>query len=165
MNIASPGDTTVENNKLRARSERSLRNIPRIAKMNTESMATHCDMSIAMRIASSIRNTRSRTTENPKNLPNMIIHRRMGFERMRYIVRPSISRAMSPPARNSITARPESSIKESQKSIITRLFSPRARESSPRDKIISTMERKIISEKNRLRTISRNVLSAILNIL
>jgi hypothetical protein len=83
MSIASHGDTMAENNKLKARRERSLRNIPRIAKKNIESRITHCDMSIAMRIPSSIRITRNRTTENPVNLPTIIIPLRIGFESMR----------------------------------------------------------------------------------
>ncbi len=72
---------------------------------------------------------------------------------------------MSHPARNNITASPESSINESQKSTITRLFSPKARESSMRESVIKITERKIINEKKRFRTNSRKVLSAILNIL
>ena len=81
------------------------------------------------------------------------------------MVRPSISRAMSHPARNNITAKPESSINESPKSIITRLFSPSAKELSQSDNKIKTTERKIISDKNLLRINSLKVLSAILNIL
>jgi hypothetical protein len=64
-----------------------------------------------------------------------------------------------------MTANPESSRKDSQKSIITRLLSPRARESRPRDRAMRMIERKIINEKNRLRTNSRKVLRAILNII
>lgn len=118
-----------------------------------------------IRIINSMRTTKERTMENPVNFPRMITPLRIGFESIRYIVRPSISRAISQPARKRITANPESSKKESQKSIITRLLSPRARESSPRDRAIRIMERKIINEKNRLRTNSRKVLRAILNII
>ena len=70
---------------------------------------------------------------------------------------------MSPPASSNMTASPESSRNESQKSIITRLFSHRANESSPSESATRITERNMMSEKNRLRTISRNVLSAMLN--
>lgn len=115
-------------------------------------------------MASSMRSTSESTAANPVNLPNMIDPRLMGLERMRYIVRPSISRAMRPPASRSMTASPESSRNDRPKSIITRLFSHRANESSQSDSAIKMTERNMMSEKNRLRTISRNVLSAILNI-
>lgn len=94
-----------------------------------------------------MRTTRNNTAANPMNLPMMIIPRLIGFDSMRYIVLPSISRAMSHPARSSTTARPESSKNERPKSIITRLFSPRANESSPSDRAIRIIERNIISEK------------------
>ena len=68
MNMASQGDTMVENNKLSASRERSLRNIQRIAKKNMESKTTHCETSIAISIISSMRNTSSKTPENPVNL-------------------------------------------------------------------------------------------------
>jgi hypothetical protein len=71
---------------------------------------------------------------------------------------------MSPPAKRSMTARPDSSRNESQKSMITRLFSPSASESSPSESATRITERNMMREKNRLRTISRNVLRAMLNI-
>ena len=83
MNMASPGDTIVEKNRLRARSESNLRNIPKTARANTISRTTHCERRIAMRIASSMRITSERTTANPVNLPNMIDPRLIGLERMR----------------------------------------------------------------------------------
>jgi hypothetical protein len=83
MSMESPGDTIVENNKLRARRERSLRNIPSIASKNIESITTHCDMRIAIKIKSSIRITRDRTTEKPVNFPKIIMPLRIGFESIR----------------------------------------------------------------------------------
>ena len=83
MNMASPGDTIVEKKRLRARSDTSLRNIPRTASANTVSSTTHCERRIPMSIASSMRITSERTTANPVNLPNMIDPRLIGLERMR----------------------------------------------------------------------------------
>lgn len=164
INIASPGETIVEKNKLSERSERSFRKIQTIEIKNILSNTTHCESNIPVNITSSMQITNSNIVANPINFPKIIDHLLIGFESMRYIVRPSISRAMSPPAKNNITANPESSIKESPKSTITRLFSPSERELSPNDNNIKTMERKIMREKSRLRINSLNVLRAILNI-
>jgi hypothetical protein len=64
-----------------------------------------------------------------------------------------------------MTASPDNSRNDRPKSMITRLFSPRASESSQSESATSITERNMMSEKNRLRTISRNVLSAILNMI
>jgi hypothetical protein len=83
MSMASPGDTIVEKNRLNARRERSLRNIPSVAKKNIESRITHCEIRIAMRMRSSITKTNKSTTAKPLNFQKIIIPLRIGFESMR----------------------------------------------------------------------------------
>ena len=83
MNIASHGETIVEKNRLRARSESNFRKIPRTASANIISKVTHCEIRIAINMASSIRITSERTTANPVNFPNMIDPRLIGLESMR----------------------------------------------------------------------------------
>ena len=80
------------------------------------------------------------------------------------MVRPSISRVIIPPPRRRITRNPVISINESPKSVSTRSVCPRERVSNISDERNKRTPRKTISEINLLRSISRKVLSAILNI-
>jgi hypothetical protein len=83
ITIASPGETIVEKNRLKARRESNFKNIPRIAKKKIISSATHCESNIIISIASSMSITSESTVANQENLPSMIIPRLIGFERMR----------------------------------------------------------------------------------
>jgi hypothetical protein len=56
------------------------------------------------------------TTENQANFPRNIDERATGFDSMRKIVRPSISRAIIPQPRNSMTASPVISMNDNPKS-------------------------------------------------
>ena len=165
MKIATVAPTKVEKKRMSAKRISSFRKIPSTATKKIVS-GLFPEKKRRRRSSKSSRSTTSkRTRENPKNFQRIIFPRAIGLERRRYIVRPSISRAIIPPASKRTIENPESSIKESQKSNSTRRVSPRESVSSTREKSTKKIPRKISNEKNRLRMISRKVFLARVNIL
>ncbi len=163
MNIAMIGDTQVEKNNINAKSISSLSQMAIIDTKNNVSGKNHRIQRAAKSIIVSIQTMIVMAAENQANFHNIIIPLRTGLESIRYIVLHSISRDIIPPQIKSTIAKPVISIKERPKSNKIRRISPKARVSSKTENRINITPRKAIRPKNLLRIISRNVLSAILN--
>jgi hypothetical protein len=115
-NIATSGEVKLEKNRITAKREKSFRSMPATAGTKRGSSGISRKNNIAKSTAVWKASMRRTTRANQRNFPRKIDDRAIGFESMRNIVRPSISRAIIPPPRKSITESPVSSIKESPKS-------------------------------------------------
>jgi hypothetical protein len=158
------GEVQEEKKIMSAKSNSSLSHVATIADKNNISGKNPCIPRIPSNINVSIATIRVIAIEKPINFPRIIVPRRIGFESMRYMVLPSISRAIILHPIKRTIARPVISIKEKPKSKSMRRVSPRASVSSTSERRTNTTPRNARSPKNLLRIISRKVLSAILNI-
>jgi len=142
----------------------SLIHIARIAVKKRGSMSMPLRERISSRTTVSTKTITPITHENHKNFPNTIAPLFMGLESIRYMVLPSISRAIILPQRNKITISQVISIKERPKSYNTLLDSQRERVSMTRETPTNTIPSNTKRDRSLLRIISRKVLRAILNI-